>query len=104
MRRHRHQDNGYVAIEPEHYLTCWLALNDATLENGCIWARPRSHLGSVVEHKPTPIGLQCYFGDDPGIPDSGAPGQHDRFLVQAHASQRPQPECRYAQGLCDLVI
>ena len=64
----RHQDNGYVAIEPEHYLTCWLALNDATLENGCIWARPRSHLGGVVEHKPTPIGLQCYFGDDPGIP------------------------------------
>ena len=63
-----HQDNGYVPIEPEHYLTCWLALNDATVENGCIWVRPRSHLNGVVEHQRTPIGLQCYFGDDPGIP------------------------------------
>jgi len=63
-----HQDNGYVAIEPEHYLTCWLALNDATIENGCIWVLPRSHQGGVVEHRRTPIGLQCYFGPDPGTP------------------------------------
>lgn len=63
-----HQDNGYVPIAPEHYLTCWLALNDATVENGCIWVLPRSHLNGVVEHKQTPIGLQCYFGPDPGTP------------------------------------
>ena len=63
-----HQDNGYVPIVPEHYLTCWLALNDATVENGCIWILPRSHRNGVVEHRPTPIGLQCYFGPDPGIP------------------------------------
>jgi ectoine hydroxylase-related dioxygenase (phytanoyl-CoA dioxygenase family) len=63
-----HQDNGYVPITPEHYLTCWLALNDATIENGCIWVRPGSHRNGVVEHKPTPVGLQCYFGPDPGIP------------------------------------
>ena len=27
-----HQDNGYTFIEPLQYLTCWVALNDATLE------------------------------------------------------------------------
>lgn len=63
-----HQDNGYALTIPEHYLTCWIAVNDATLENGCIWIQPRSHLKGLVEHKKTDIGWQCYFGEDPGTP------------------------------------
>lgn len=63
-----HQDNGYQPIEPVHYMTCWLALEDATIENGCIWIIPGSHKRGFVEHKKTDIGLQCYFGDDPGVP------------------------------------
>ena len=35
-----HQDNGYCFIEPLQYLTCWVALNDATEENGCPWFVP----------------------------------------------------------------
>lgn len=64
-----HQDNGYgnlAMLDP--YLTCWIALADATVENGCIWVMPGSHKGGIVEHRPTPIGLQCYFGEDPGVP------------------------------------
>ena len=30
-----HQDNGYTFTEPQQYLTCWVALTDATTENGC---------------------------------------------------------------------
>eukprot|EP01050_Picozoa_sp_SAG11_P005804 SAG11_NODE_423_length_9596_cov_4.427293_4_plen_229_part_00 len=30
-----HQDNGYTFTEPQPYLTCWVALNDATPQNGC---------------------------------------------------------------------
>ena len=30
-----HQDNGYIHIEPQQYLTCWVALTDATEDNGC---------------------------------------------------------------------
>ncbi len=62
-----HQDNGYGPIDPLPYITCWLALEDTTLENGCIWIQPRSHLKGVVEHKQTDIGLQCYFEEDPGL-------------------------------------
>ncbi|GLX65757.1 phytanoyl-CoA dioxygenase family protein [Paenibacillus glycanilyticus] len=62
-----HQDNGYAPIEPEHYVTCWLALEDSTIENGCIWIHPRTHQQGLVEHKQTEIGKQCYFGDDPGL-------------------------------------
>jgi phytanoyl-CoA hydroxylase len=63
-----HQDTGYAPIIPQHYITCWLALEDATIENGCIWIMPGSHHQGLVEHKDTEVGKQCYFGDDPGIP------------------------------------
>ncbi|REE94609.1 ectoine hydroxylase-related dioxygenase (phytanoyl-CoA dioxygenase family) [Paenibacillus taihuensis] len=63
-----HQDNGYVPTDPVEYMTCWLALEDATLENGCIWIQPESHKKGFVEHKKTDIGWQCYFGEDPGMP------------------------------------
>ena len=35
-----HQDNGYTFIEPQAYLTCWLALNDTDESNGCPWVVP----------------------------------------------------------------
>jgi len=63
-----HQDNGYAPVEPEEYITCWIALEDATIENGCIWVLPGSHKQGTVPHKETPIGMQCYFGDQPGTP------------------------------------
>jgi phytanoyl-CoA hydroxylase len=63
-----HQDNGYAPIEPMHYLTCWLALEDATLENGCIWIQEGSHHKGFVEHVKTDIGWLCYYGDVQGTP------------------------------------
>jgi ectoine hydroxylase-related dioxygenase (phytanoyl-CoA dioxygenase family) len=65
-----HQDDGYTPVEPSPYLTLWLALNDATPDNGCISVLPGSHKRGLVEHKPSPIGLICHELDDPdqGIP------------------------------------
>jgi phytanoyl-CoA hydroxylase len=65
-----HQDDGYTPVSPSPYLTLWIALNDATLENGCIWVRPGSHKNGLVPHEQTPIGLACHALDDPdqGIP------------------------------------
>lgn len=63
-----HQDNGYTAVLPEEYLTCWIALDDVTIENGCIWVLSGSHKQGLVEHVPTSSGYQCYTGEDPGIP------------------------------------
>jgi phytanoyl-CoA hydroxylase len=54
-----HQDNGYTYVEPQAYLTCWVALTDATLENGCVWVLPGVHRGGTVAHRDTPIGFQC---------------------------------------------
>jgi ectoine hydroxylase-related dioxygenase (phytanoyl-CoA dioxygenase family) len=60
-----HQDDGYTAVEPSPYLTLWLALNDATPENGCISVLPGSHKRGLVPHEPSPIGQVCYSNDDP---------------------------------------
>ncbi len=54
-----HQDNGYTFIEPQQYLTCWVALNDATLENGCPWVVPGLHREGTLAHEVTPLGLRC---------------------------------------------
>ena len=65
-----HQDDGYTPVTPSPYLTLWIALNDATVENGCVWVLPGSHKNGLVEHVHTPIGLACHSLDDPnqGIP------------------------------------
>ena len=38
-----HQDNGYTFVEPQQYLTCWVPLTEATVENGCPQVTPRVH-------------------------------------------------------------
>jgi ectoine hydroxylase-related dioxygenase (phytanoyl-CoA dioxygenase family) len=54
-----HQDNGYTYIEPQAYLTCWVALTDATMENGCPWVAAGGHLRGTVKHHLTELGYVC---------------------------------------------
>jgi ectoine hydroxylase-related dioxygenase (phytanoyl-CoA dioxygenase family) len=54
-----HQDNGYTYLEPQQYLTCWIALTDATEENGCPWVVPGLHRAGTLAHEATPLGWQC---------------------------------------------
>jgi phytanoyl-CoA hydroxylase len=62
-----HQDNGYTFIEPQQYLTCWVALTDADLETGCPWVVPGLHRSGTLEHSMTGLGWQC-FDEPPGAP------------------------------------
>jgi ectoine hydroxylase-related dioxygenase (phytanoyl-CoA dioxygenase family) len=54
-----HQDNGYAYVEPQQYLTCWVALTDATEENGCPWVVPGLHRGGTLAHEYSDIGFVC---------------------------------------------
>lgn len=45
-----HQDNGYAPTIPEEYVTCWLALDDADEDNGCIEVLPGSHTSGTQSH------------------------------------------------------
>ena len=60
-----HQDNGYSYVQPQQYLTVWLALTDATIDNGCPWVAPAEHTrGTLAHHYVHPLGLTC-FDDHP---------------------------------------
>lgn len=69
-----HQDNGYVYIEPQQYLTCWIALTDATEENGCPWVVPGLHLKGTLEHETTALGYQCLTEAPGSVPVDAAAG------------------------------
>jgi phytanoyl-CoA hydroxylase len=53
-----HQDNGYTFTEPEAYLTCWIALTDATTDNGCPWIVPGVHRMGTLAHRMGEGGLE----------------------------------------------
>jgi ectoine hydroxylase-related dioxygenase (phytanoyl-CoA dioxygenase family) len=54
-----HQDNGYAFVEPQQYLTCWVALTDATERNGCPWVVPGLHRLGTLAHEYSDIGFVC---------------------------------------------
>lgn len=73
-----HQDGAYVGFDHTPYLTIWIALDDATIDNGCVFILPRN-----IDQKPDldphewqddSNELNGYFGQDPGIPVECAAG------------------------------
>ncbi|EPS61268.1 hypothetical protein M569_13527, partial [Genlisea aurea] len=43
-----HQDNSFLTTDPPTCTGLWLALEDATVINGCLWAIPGSHRNGLV--------------------------------------------------------
>ncbi|CAL0313585.1 unnamed protein product [Lupinus luteus] len=43
-----HQDSSFLYTEPETCTGLWLALEDANIINGCLWAIPGSHKNGLV--------------------------------------------------------
>jgi ectoine hydroxylase-related dioxygenase (phytanoyl-CoA dioxygenase family) len=64
-----HQDDAYTPVTPAPYLTLWLAINDATPENGCVSVLPGSHRDGLRPHEQSAIGLVGYPADaeDQGV-------------------------------------
>jgi len=63
-----HQDNGYAFVDPQQYLTCWVALTDATEDNGCPWVVPGLHRLGTLAHEYTDIGFVCLRDPDDARP------------------------------------
>lgn len=42
-----HQDSTFLYTEPRSCIGFWFALEDATVENGCLWAKPGGHRTSL---------------------------------------------------------
>lgn len=62
-----HQDTAYNFTEPQDYLTLWIPLVDATVENGCPWIAPGLHRHGTLHHRNTPLGLVCKEDDEGAV-------------------------------------
>jgi Phytanoyl-CoA dioxygenase (PhyH) len=63
-----HQDYSYwTRTVPLQHLTCWIGLDDATIDNGCLYYVPKSHRWGLLE-KPDLAGdmdgLEKYLSED----------------------------------------
>ena len=80
-----HQDNGYTFLEPQQYLTCWVALTDSTKENGCPWIAPGVHRLGTLVHQWTDLGFQCFDS----MPDEAAPMELKAGSIAVFSSLAP---------------
>jgi ectoine hydroxylase-related dioxygenase (phytanoyl-CoA dioxygenase family) len=88
-----HQDNGYTYVEPQEYLTVWLALTDATLDNGCPEVAPGCHrLGTLAHHYVDPLGWECLEEGTPSVAAPVPAGGAGRTKAGANRSKAPRPE------------
>ncbi|MCE9591416.1 MAG: phytanoyl-CoA dioxygenase family protein [Planctomycetes bacterium] len=48
-----HQDEIYIPTRDRSLVGAWIAMDDATIENGCLWVVPRSHkTGMLFDQRP----------------------------------------------------
>uniref|UniRef100_A0A8W4FQQ0 Phytanoyl-CoA dioxygenase domain-containing protein 1 n=1 Tax=Sus scrofa TaxID=9823 RepID=A0A8W4FQQ0_PIG len=71
-----HQDASFLYTEPlGRVLGMWMALEDATLENGCLWFIPGSHTGGVSRRM-----VRAPAGSAPGTSFLGSEPARDNNL------------------------
>jgi len=59
-----HQDEQYIPTRDRSLCGAWIALDDATISNGCLWVVPGSHRNGYFFQRRTPQDLEEYDGSD----------------------------------------
>jgi phytanoyl-CoA hydroxylase len=94
-----HQDDYYFGVQRENAVaSCWLALDDATVANGCMWVVPGSHR-RMYEHRKNwdPSEKKGFFFsiDDPEFnPDNSVPIEIKRGQCLFHHGLMPHRSLR----------
>lgn len=71
-----HQDSTFLFTEPMTVVGFWVALQDATVENGCLWAQPGGHrtpLRQRFVRDPDDDGTLFETLDITPLPEAGGP-------------------------------
>ena len=64
-----HQDEGYEPVSPPTGVTIWMALDETTLDNGCIWVMPQSHkMGNLPHESRGGDGFLTLPAEGDGVP------------------------------------
>jgi phytanoyl-CoA hydroxylase len=73
-----HQDCAYwISMPDTRAVSCWVALDEAVKENGCMWYIPKSHLLPIRPHRPSAKGggaLMCDASEDEAVALEIKPG------------------------------
>lgn len=68
-----HQDSYYFNFDQQPQVGLWLAISEATLENGCLCVLPGSHRRPILDHVRDPReGANQGYLEIPGVDESGA--------------------------------
>lgn len=93
-----HQDEAYwIHMDDKRAVSCWIALDHATLDNGCMWFVPGSHLLPLRPHVLTGKGgaLQCAGDEAEAIPVELQPGgctlHHGRTIHYSRGNKTAGP-------------
>ena len=83
-----HQDDRYFQVDkPDAVVSCWMTLDESTIDNGCMWVMPRHHL-ALAEHGRTIDGKGYEIADV--TPEDEA---------TAVACEMPAGHCMFHHGL-----
>jgi ectoine hydroxylase-related dioxygenase (phytanoyl-CoA dioxygenase family) len=94
-----HQDEAFIPTRDRSLAAAWIALDDATVENGCLWVLPGSHRSSIIW--PTRPHVDAEFdaivtaygfpGEDAAVPVEVAAGSvvffHGYLLHKSHRNR-----------------
>jgi phytanoyl-CoA hydroxylase len=95
-----HQDSPYWPVDPPALVTCWIALDDATVENGCMRFLPGSHKQGIIPHRhlegthivPEEYGAMDTTGEvSVELKAGGASFHHSCTLHETAANTTPYP-------------
>lgn len=74
-----HQDEYYIPTRDRSLCGVWIALDDATIENGCLWMQPGSHRRGVIYptlvHEDPRFDVSEEARDFPYDPEGGVPAE-----------------------------
>ncbi len=54
-----HQDNCYLPLDAGESVSCWVALDESDVDNGCLWVIPGSHRVGALPHEE--VDPSCWF-------------------------------------------
>ncbi|KAF8477255.1 hypothetical protein BDZ91DRAFT_708927 [Kalaharituber pfeilii] len=81
-----HQDSTFLYTDPPSAVGFWYALEDATIENGCLSFAPGSHLWEPIRKRL--VRMQEVNGKGNGLPEDATPREasteidDDRFVIR----------------------
>ena len=103
-----HQDNFYFQIKDcADVLTCWCALDDASVENGCMQMVPGSHQRGIVNHDAHPqreTHLVAQMTDEDRASATPAPVRAGGIVCWSGAMLHGSSENTSPHGRCAYAI